>query len=143
LKSFVLGAEETEQVTLSVLSYERPASGEYYDDNWLSCEIQVRAGAFRGKYQANFLTFELAGLLRDLERLYHDLKGSAVFEPMESQLDLKFSCDGLGHILTSCTAMDQAGIGHSLHVSFSFDQTYLAKSLAELREVVHAFPART
>jgi hypothetical protein len=143
LKSFVLGIEKTEQITLSVINYERPASGEHYDDNWLSCEVQVRAGAFRGKYSANFLTFELATLLRDLERLYRELKGAAVFESMEGQLELKFSCDHLGHIHASGTAMDQPGIGHRLFLSFSFDQTYLAKALAELREVVHAFPART
>ncbi|RZI56278.1 MAG: hypothetical protein EOP14_05880 [Pseudomonas sp.] len=139
----MIGAEETEQITLVVVNYERPRSGEYYDDNWLSCEVKVRAGAFRGKYTANFLTFELAGLLRDLERLYHELKGSAVFEPLESQLELKFSCDSLGHIQASGTAMDQVGIGHALHFSFSFDQTYLAKVLTELRDVVHAFPIRT
>jgi len=139
----VIGAEETEQITLLVVNYERPKSGEYYDDNWLSCEVKVRAGAFRGKYTANFLTFELVGLLRDLERLYHELKGSAVFEPLESQLELKFWCDSLGHIHAAGTAMDQAGIGHALYFSFSFDQTYLARALAELRDVVHAFPVRT
>ena len=143
MKSFVLGAEDTEQITFTVINYERPASGEYYDDNWLSCEVQVRAGAFHGKYAANFLTFELTNLLEGLDHLYRDLKGSFEFESMESQLDLNFLCDNLGHINVACVAMDQAGIGHALHFSFNFDQTYLAKMLEQLRQVVNAFPVRT
>ena len=143
LKSFVLGVENTEQITLTVINYERSASGEHYDDNWLSCEVQVRAGAFHGKYTANFLTFELTKLLEKLDRLYRDLKGSVVFEAMESQLELKFSCDNLGHIHVSGIAMDQVGIGHALHFSFNFDQTYLAKALEQLRQVVQEFPVRT
>ncbi len=143
MKFFVLGSENTEQITVTVINYERPASGEYYDDNWLSCEVQVRAGAFRGKFAANFLTSEFKGLLDDLERLYRDLKGSVTFEAMESQLELQFSCDNLGHIQVSGIAMDQAGIGHALHFSFSSDQTSLANSLEGLRGVMHEFPVRT
>ena len=143
MKSFVLGAEKTEQITVSVMSYERPASGEYYDDNWLSCEVAIRAGAFRGKYAANFLTSELLGLAQELERLYRDLSGEVTFNPMEGQLRLKFTCDNLGHIHVSAKAMDEAGIGHTLTFSVSFDQTYLAASLASLKGVTNAFPVRT
>ena len=143
MNSFVLGATQSEQVTVSVISYERPASGEFYEDNWLSCEVHIHAGAFKGKYSANFLTSELHGLHNDLERLYQDLKGSVAFEPMEGQLELKFSCNNLGHIHVSGIAMDQAGVGHALHFTLSFDQTDLAKSMNGLRELVHAFPVRT
>ena len=139
----MLGVENTEQITLTVINYERPASGEYYDDNWLSCELQVRAGAFCGKYAANFLTFELTKLLENLDRLYRDLKGSVEFEAMENQLELKFSCDSLGHIHVLGITRDQPGIGHVLRFSFSFDQTYLATVLEQLRQVVQEFPVRT
>lgn len=143
MKSFVLGADGNERVELTVLSYERPASGEYYDDNWLSCEVKVQAGAFSGKYSASFLTSEVHRLNEDLQHLYRELKGEVVFESMEGQLELSFSCDNLGHIRVSGTAIDQAGIGHKLCFTLLFDQTCLAKSLAGLTEVVGAFPVRT
>ena len=57
MNTFVLGTEESERIAVTVIGYERQASGEYYDDNWLSCTVAVRAGAFQGLYAANFLTF--------------------------------------------------------------------------------------
>jgi hypothetical protein len=143
MKSVTFGPQERERLTISVLSYACPATGQFYDDNWLVAEIRVRAGAFRGKFQANFLTSELVDLHAELARLYTQLHGGAAFEPMEGQLNLKFSCDNLGHIHVAGLAMDEAGIGHRLTFSLSFDQTYLAATLQELSEVVRAFPVRT
>jgi hypothetical protein len=143
MKTVAFGIEEHERIELTVLSYERPASGEYYDDNWLSCEIRVRAGVFRGKFSANLLTFELARLYAELLRLHSDLRGKVTFKPMEEQLVATFTCDNLGHIHVSGAAMDEAGIGHQLKFRMSFDQTHLANSLNELGQVVRSFPVRT
>src|SRR5690349_3338388 len=106
MESVVIGSRAGDGVELIVLGYERPATGEYYDDNWLSCEVRVHAGAFRGKYSASLLTSELSGLHEGLARLYRDLRGEAKLETMESQLDLHFKCDNLGHIHVAGTAMD-------------------------------------
>ena len=143
MKSVVIGAEEHERVELTVLGYERQATGEFYDDNWLSCEVRVQAGAFGGKYSASFLASELSQLHQSLECLYRNLKGSVRFESMESQLELQFTCDSLGHIAVLGTAMDQAGIGNKLSFSVSFDQTFLQRLVQELRQVVQAYPVRT
>jgi hypothetical protein len=142
MKSLVIGTNEREMVKLTVLSYERAPIGEFYDDNWLLCEVAVNAGAFRGKFQANFLTSEFAELLQGLGTLHRELRGDYTFEPMEGQLVLHVSCDHLGHIHFTGTAMDQAGIGHRLTFSLSMDQTYLSETLRELSDVVRAFPVR-
>lgn len=142
MKSFTIGTAGSEAVTLTVMDYERPPAGEFYDDNWLRCEVSVQAGAFYGKYQANFLTSELGDLFQGLTRLHDELRGSYAFEPMEGQLVLRASCNSLGHVHFSGEAMDEAGIGHRLRFVLSLDQTYLAKSLGELSEVVRTFPVR-
>ena len=142
MKSFAIGTSKTETVALTVLSYERPPVGEFYDDNWLLCEVSVRAGAFSGKFQANFLTSELEELRQGLGTLHRELRGGYTFEPMEGQLILRVSCDNLGCIHIAGEAMDQAGIGHKLTFKLSLDQTYLAESLRELSDVVRAFPVR-
>jgi len=143
MKSVAFGAKEHERVELTVLSYERQASGEYYDDNWLACQVRVRVGAFTGKFGASLLTFELAKLLADLKRLHSDLQGKVTFKPLEEQLVVAFSCDSLGHIQMDGSAMDEAGVGHELKFRMSFDQTYLAQSLQQLEEVLRAFPVRS
>ncbi|GHT95419.1 hypothetical protein AGMMS49545_18370 [Betaproteobacteria bacterium] len=133
---------ESETVTLTVLDYERPSVGSFYNDNWLLCEVLVRAGAFFGKFQANFLTSEIEDLWQGLSTLHRTLRGEYTFAPLEGQLVLRASCDHLGHIHLSGEAVDHVGTGHRLIFAFAFDQTYLVKSLHELSDVVHAFPVR-
>jgi hypothetical protein len=142
MKSFAIGTNKRETVALTVLNYERPPVGEFYDDNWLLCEVSVQVGAFSGKFQANFLTSELEELLQGLGTLHQELRGDYIFEPMEGQLVLRASCDNLGHIHITGEAMDQAGIGHRLTFGFSLDQTYLHATLRELSDVVRTFPVR-
>ncbi|MCL2310270.1 MAG: hypothetical protein FWC42_08385 [Proteobacteria bacterium] len=142
MKSFSIGTSDSERVTLTVLGYEQPPTGEFYDDNWLLCEVSVQAGAFCGKFQARFLTSELEQLLQGLGALYRDLHGDYTFEPLERQLILRASCDNTGHIHIDGEAVDQAGHGHRLTLWLSQDQTYLSSTLRELSDVVRAFPVR-
>ncbi|MGY1426494.1 WapI family immunity protein [Lysobacter sp. A289] len=142
MKSFAIGSSEDETVSLTVLNYMQPLAGNFYDDNWLLCQVAIRAGAFRGTFQANFLTSELEGLRQGLENLHKELRGDYVFDPMEGQLVLRAACDSLGHIHIAGKAMDQAGIGHGLSFKLSVDQTYMAETLRELSSVVRTFPVR-
>ncbi|MDR2626157.1 MAG: hypothetical protein LBC37_07485 [Zoogloeaceae bacterium] len=143
MKSFAIGSHEKQAVTITVLGYERPPSGEFYDDNWLLCEVSVRVGAFSGKFQAHFLTAELEALGRGLGKLHQELRGSYAFEPMEGQLVLRASCSHLGHIRITGVAMDEVGIGNKLAFDFSLDQSYLTTILRALSDVVQTFPVRT
>ena len=105
---FSLGQSEHERIELEVLRYERAAVGEYYDDNWLTSQIGVRAGRFRGKVDAAVLTGELASFLTSLRPLYDTLRGTAEFSTMEEQLhagepalelpDLGDRADGVEHV---------------------------------------------
>lgn len=142
MKSFAIGTNEREMITVTVVNYERPPIGEFYDDNWLLCEVSVQCGAFRGKFQANFLTSELEKLLQGLGRLHQELHGEYTFESMEGQFVLRVSCGNLGHIHIAGEAMDQAGIGQRLIFRFSLDQTHLSITLRELSDVMQAFPVR-
>ncbi|MEL7939056.1 WapI family immunity protein [Pseudomonas delhiensis] len=143
MNSFTIGINDNEQLTLTVLDYERSPVGDFFDDNWLICEVSIRAGAFRGKFRANLLTSELEELHRELRILHDGLQGNYTFEPLEGQLILRISCNNLGHFQINGEAMDQAGIGHRLVFKFSLDQTYLCTALEELSNLIQAFPVRT
>jgi len=130
-------------VEVTVFGYERAASGDYHDDNWLSVEVSVKCGAFQGKFLAAFLTGELESFHTQLISLYQTLVGTAKFETLEGQLELRATGDGLGHIKISGEALDQAGIGNKLIFEIVVDQTQLQTSVQSLAAVMLAFPVRT
>jgi hypothetical protein len=139
---FSFGDSERERIEVDVMSYERPASGEYHDDNWLSVSITVRVGGFSGRVGAAIVTDELVRFAEQLHRLYKELTGSAEFTTLEGQLSLTLSCDTRGHITLRGEILDQAGIGNRLSFHLDLDQSFLQKSIGELDAVIRAFPVR-
>jgi hypothetical protein len=140
--TFSFGQSEQERVEVDVHGYERPASGEYWDDNWLRVEIRVCAGGFRGKTSAAIITSELTKFLSELRPLYETLNGSAEFATMEQQLSLRLTGDGKGHIELRGEIADQPGVGNRLHFALQFDQSQVGASIRELERVISEFPVR-
>ena len=139
---FAFGPSEQERITIDVRSYERPASGEYWDDNWLVTNISVVVGGFCGRVGANIMTAELVRFSEELYVLYERLTGTAEFTTLEGQLLLKLTGDGRGHIQLEGQVLDQAGIGNRLSFALDFDQTFLPQSMRDLDSILHAFPVR-
>jgi hypothetical protein len=139
---FSFGQSENERIEIDVHGYERKPVGEYWDDNWLTVEIRVKAGGFRGKASATIITNELTKFLSELHPLFEMLSGSAGFATMEGQLSLKLVGDGKGHIELLGEVADKAGVGNRLHFSLRFDQSQLGASIRELERVTSAFPVR-
>jgi hypothetical protein len=139
---FSFGQSERERVEVNVLRYEHAPVGEYYDDNWLKIEIHVQAGGFEGKVNAAILAEDLQRFLSQLRPLYETLNGSAKFETMEDQLNLKLVGDGNGHIELRREVADRPGIGNRLHFTLQFDQSQLRASISELEKVTLQFPVR-
>jgi hypothetical protein len=96
---------------VDVTRYERDASGEPSDDNWLIVQIEVSAGGFRGNTDAHIMTGEVARFASQLRPLYDTLSGVADFTTLEGQLQLHFSGDGKGHIDLEGEVRDHAGTG--------------------------------
>jgi hypothetical protein len=140
---FSFGQSERERIEVDVMSYERPASGEYHDDNWLTVSIAVRVGAFSGRVGAAIVTDELVRFAQQLHRVYEQLSGSAEFTTLEGQLSLALACDTLGHITLRGEVLDEAGIGNRLQFRLDLDQSFLQHSIQELDAVIKAFPVRT
>jgi hypothetical protein len=139
---FSFGQSKHERVEVDVHGYERPASGEYYDHNWLRTDVRVSAGKFRGEVYATIITSELVAFLSELRTLYERLNGSAEFKTMEEQLSLRLVGDGRGHIELRGEVADQPGIGNRLHFTLQFDQSQLGAAIRELEQVTSQFPVR-
>ena len=142
MQSFSFGGEEHQRFEIAVLGYERDATGDEYDDNWLAVEISITAGAFRGRFSASIFTSDLTAFHEELVALYKAPNGSAQFRTMEEQVSLNLKGDGLGHIELQGEVLDQPGIGNRLSFSLSLDQTQVRASAQSLATLINAFPIR-
>lgn len=140
--TFSFGHTELERIEVEVRRYERAPVGEYWDDNWLTVEIRVWAGGFRGKASAAIITSELTKFLSELRPLFETLSGTAEFTTIEGQLSLRLVGDGKGHIELRGEVADQPGVGNRLHFALQFDQSQLGASIRELERVTLQFPER-
>src|SRR5687767_3628634 len=131
--TFSFGQSQHERIEVDVLRYERSPVGEYHDDNWLTAQMRVCVGGFRGKVDAAIVTDELAAFLNQLRPLYNTLRGTAEFTTLEGQLHLRLSGDGKGQIELVGEIADQPGIGNRLHFTLQFDQSQLGASFMSLR----------
>ena len=140
--TFSFGQSKHERVEIEVLRYERAPVGEYYDDNWLTVQVRVSVGGFRGTVDAALIAEEFVAFLTQLRPLHESLSGTAEFTTMEGQLHLRLTGDGKGHIELTGEVADQAAFGNRLHFTLHFDQSQLGSSIHELERVTSQFPIR-
>jgi hypothetical protein len=137
---FQIGSNRAEQLLVRVIS--RSSGDDYWDGNWLTCEVRLSAGGFRGQFQANLRTDELERFAAQVRTLYDDLKTPALLEPMEEQLVLRLEGDGRGHIDCHGEARDVVGTGNLFRFELQLDQTQLFATMAQLSELLNRYPVR-
>lgn len=125
---------------IGVLNYAYPEANDAYDKNWLNVIIQVKAGAFSGKFDAYFQTADFIGLWHQLKELYNDLGKQFKFSTLEDQLTMDFTGDELGHININVRAQDQAGVGNILEFDLNIDQTDVKVLIDQLNEIIREYP---
>jgi hypothetical protein len=124
------------------VSWCHPGFFDYWDGNWIDCEVQIAAGGFRAGFRANLRTPEFAPFFEQLQGLLQTLEGSAHFTTMEDQIALQLTGDGKGAVRVKGEALDNAGVGNRLQFAFDIDQTYLAAICQSLEHLLVAFPVR-
>lgn len=143
MQSVLFASDGGDQLRIDVFGYEREPVGEYFDDNWLTVAVEVKAGGFNGLFSASFLAGEIDEFHQDAANLYDSLTGQAKFRTLEEQLSIDLTGDGLGHILLTGNTGDRPAIGNTLAFAFNLDQTQLRSSVEGLAKVLAAFPVRT
>ena len=139
---FSFGQLEQQRLEVDVLGYERPASGNNWDDNLLAVVIHVRSGGFRGETSATVITSELNSFISELRPLCESSIGLARFQTMDGRLSFGLVGDGKGHFELRGEVKDEHGIGNRLHFKFRSDQSDLGISIRELEQVTLKFPVR-
>ena len=113
-----------------------------WDRNWIRTKVTIKGGVFSGHFIADTMTTDFELFKRDIKNLTTNFSGTAKFEPLEKQIILNISGDGLGHFNVSCSANDHPNCGATLEFNLAFDQTELAKLVNELNHITKVFPIK-
>jgi hypothetical protein len=131
----------TSGITLAVWRRVHAPAENYWDGNWLSTEIRIAVGSFKGQIDADLRAEEFERFKNQLQNLHDGSVGHAEFETVEGWITLHLVVtDGLGHIRCDGTVTDQPGIGNRLTFSLDLDQSYLPQLIADLDELTTNFP---
>jgi hypothetical protein len=136
----LIGDADGPHVLLRPVARSQPGLFDYWDANWIACEVQIAAGGFVGKFNADLRSEEFQAFLEEVDALGRSLEGTATFATMEGQITLSLTGDGQGHVRVHGDALDVAAIGNRLHFGFEIDQTYLPQVSRGLESLLIAFP---
>src|SRR5688572_9978383 len=138
--TFALGPGQHDRLQIDVHGYEQSSdSKDRFDLNWLRVEVSVQTGSFRARESIAILTWELDGFLAELVKLQESLAGTATFETLEEQLELRLKGDGRGHVELAGTLSSPQPNSNTLKFHLELDQTDLTKSISELKRVMAGF----
>jgi len=136
----LIGDADGQHVLIRILARNHPGLFDYWDGNWLACELHISAGGFRGAFRADLRSEEFQTFLDEAEALSRALDGVASFSTMEEQIAFTLTGDGRGHVRVEGKAFDAPGSDNHLHFIFDIDQTYLPEICRSLGVVLAAFP---
>jgi hypothetical protein len=131
-------------LTLGVGDYERAATGEVWDDNWLRGSAEVRieqapTATFRARCDVAWQTTELHAFHESLRTLLDDLTGTARLTTIEDQVELTIELKAGKGTLTGRVGAHAIA---ALEFEASTDQSFLAHTLDALRATVAKYPSR-
>ena len=136
----LIGDSDGQHVMLLPLARSHSSLFEYSDGNWITCDLQISVGGFRGHFRADLRSEEFLAFLEELASLRNTLEGRATFSTIEGQIGFSLIGDERGHVRVEGDAVDIAGTGNRLHFGFEIDQTYLPPICRALESVLGAFP---
>ena len=127
---------------IQVLGYERAEFVDESDGDWLRCFVDIEILPFKGGVEASFEVQDFSQLCENLETIYKNLDGEALFAPIEGALSLKFAMKGRGEM----TIDGEANPAFPSHVALRFglhsDQTILKEVVGSLKAVMRQYPSR-
>ena len=136
----IIGLESSEYVSIQIIRRCYPEATDYDDGNWLDVQIEVRAGAWFGRFKGCLRAEEFEAFRHEIAALHEQLEGTAEFSPMEPWINLKLSGNGRGGIELEGEAIDQVGTGNTLKFGWEMDQTYLPGIIRALDSIIGQFP---
>jgi hypothetical protein len=110
------------------------------EGNWIECDLEIAAGAFRAAFPARLRSEEFQSFLEEAQDLRRALDGAARFTPGDGQLAFTLTGDDEGRLHMTGEAVDDAESGNRLQFKFAVDRSSLPDICASLEHLLAAFP---
>ncbi|SIN70035.1 WapI family immunity protein [Algoriphagus halophilus] len=127
-------------IRIELMNLNYPNAELDWDRNWIKSNVIVKAGGFSGQFECDLMTTDFERFKKSLSQLYDKLDGTASFNTMEGQVEIKIKGDGIGHFEADCSVMDDAGIGNKLDFEINFDQTIISEMVRQLNDITKTYP---
>jgi hypothetical protein len=138
----LIGQPQNENLQIKVAGRTHPDCKDFWDGNWLNCEVAISSGSFTGNFFPSIRANELSKLLDEIEPLYETLQGTVRFQTMEEQVEIEISGDGKGHIHAKGYLADDVNPSkcNKLNFNLYFDQTCLTETIKGLKTLLNVYP---
>lgn len=136
----LVGQREANHLSLRPVRRVNPTDGSFWEGNWLTVEVEVRAGSFGGRFEAELRSDEFASFATGLEALRGAPAGTARLESVEGWVRLELAPGPHGRLLGVCEVRDDPTGGSKLRFGLGLDQVQLLDMLDGLRQILLAYP---
>lgn len=129
-----------EQLEISILRRSNPKSLDYWDANWLECEIKIIVSNFNSIYGTNLRVEELQKFYADLIKLQKGIENEALFITIEEGLYLECKIKRNGILEITGKATNE--VGNNLSFSVQTDFTSLDTFINEMKAALEIYPLK-
>ena len=127
-------------VKIDVLNRPYPDSDNYWDINWLYCDIYIRVPGFTVNFTTYIRSDEFKSFYTELKIMHEKLYGTANLSTMESGVFIECKVDKLGKIEWIVEVQYPEGNGTELKFEFQNEQSYLYETIRDLRDLTEEYP---
>lgn len=136
----VIGDVKAQHVLIRAVSRSNPGLFDYWDGNWIVCEVEIAAGGFRGRFSADLRSEEFHAFMDQILELERTIDGAATFATMEGQVALSLTGASDGRVRVAGEAVDSAGDGNRLTFGFDIDRAGLPQISRSLGDLLTTYP---
>ena len=138
----LIGDIDRQYVLIRPLCRRHPDLFDYQAGNWIDCELEIAAGAFRGSFRTDLRSEEFHAFLQEAEALSRTLEGAASFATVEGGIALVLTGDGDvdRRLRVRGEAVDTADAGNRLLFDFGIEPACLPDVCQSLAYLLAAFP---
>jgi hypothetical protein len=136
----VIGNQVGDTIRITQFRRAHPECEDFWDGNWVNCEIEIQAGRFKGAVPACLRTEEFRDWLAGLESVYSTLDGVATYQTLEAWMVIEVRANDLGHVSVQGHVIDAHVDGNRLCFQIATDQIMLKRTIGSVKRFLKRYP---
>ena len=136
----LLGSPGGPHLSIDLRRRAAPGSTDFWEGNWLKVDLEVRAGAFAGRVEADLRADELQDFARQLAALEGAGEGTAALASAEGWVSVRLAPAPGGRLAGACEVRDDPAMGSSLRFRIEVEAAGRRTLQEALAGALAAFP---